>query len=199
MKSRIAVAFLLAGMLAVLAGAQKKPAAEKPAPEKPAAEKPAPEKAVAEKKDPLSFVKIAGDVPDNVQSQSLNGYLAIYIDEKDWSEGLKDSDLGPFLKVKEAKPGRSAACFFSSGKDAATCVYFDGDTPFGVAAVKAGASGQIQASDITAAYKSVTKEMLKKGNAELDFSPSDINTDDGTPLPAFQVTSVVRPQDTPAR
>jgi hypothetical protein len=199
MKYRIAVAFLLAGMLVVLAAAQKKPAAEKPAPEKPAAEKPAPEKATAEKKDPLSFVKIAGDVAGNVQSQSLNGYLAIYIDEKDWTDGLKDSDLGPFLKVKEAKPGRSAACFFSSGKDAATCVYFDGDAPFGVAAVKAGASGQIQAADVTAAYKTVTKEMLKKGSAELDFSPTDLSTDDGTPLSAFGVTSTARPQDTPAR
>ena len=194
MKYRIAVAFLLAGMLAVLASAQNKPAAQKPAPEKPAAEKPAPEK-----KDPLFFVKIAGDVAGNVQSQSLNGYLAIYIDEKDWSEGLKDSDLGPFLKAKEAKPGRSAACFFSSGKDAATCVYFDGDSPFGVAAVKAGASGQIQPADITTAYKAVTKEMLKKGSADLDFSPTDLSTDDGTPLSAFGVTSTTRPQATPAR
>jgi hypothetical protein len=194
MKYRLAVAFLLAGMLVVLAAAQNKAAAQKPAPEKPAAENPTPEK-----KDPLFFVKIAGDVAGNVQSQSLDRHLAIYIDDKNWSEGLKDSDLGPFLKVKEAKPGRSAACFFSSSKDAATCVYFDGDTPFGVAAVKAGASGQIQASDITAAYKTVTKEMLKKGSAELDFSPMDVNTDDGTPLPAFGVSSTAKPQDTPAR
>ena len=174
---------LLAGILVVLAAAQNQPAGEKPAPEKPATQKAAPEK-----KDALSFVKTAADVAGNVQSQSLDGFLAIYIGEKNWAAGLTDSDLGPFLKLKEAKPGRSATCFFSNGKDAATCVYFDGDTPFGVAAVKAGTSGQIQASDISAAYKAVSKEMLKKGSSEFSFNESDINTDDGVPLPAFGVS-----------
>lgn len=189
MKSRIAVSLLLAGMLAVLAAAQNQPAAQKPAPEKPAPEKPA-----AEKKDALFFVKTAADVAGNAQSQSLDGYLGIYIDDQNWAEGSKDSDLGPFLKLKEAKPGRSATCFFSNAKDAATCVYFDGDAAFGVAAAKAGSSGQIQASDIAAAYKTVSKEMLKKGSAEISFSERDINTDDGVPLPAFGVTVEEKPE-----
>jgi hypothetical protein len=188
MKSRAVVPFLLAAMLAVLSAAQNQPAAKKPVPEKPAAQKASPEKPAAETKDPLSFARTAADVAANVQSQSLDGYLAIYIDDKNWADGLKDSDLGPFLKIQEAKPGRSATCFFASGKDAATCVYFDGDTPFGVAAAKVGASGQIQAADIQAAYKPVSKEMLKKATAEINFNASDINTDEGTPLPAFQVT-----------
>lgn len=163
---------MLAGMLAVLAAAQNQSD---------------PNKAV--EKEPLYFLKIAADVAGNVQNQPLNGYLAIYLDQQNWAAGLKDGDLGPFLKVKEAKPGRSAACLFSAAKDAAICVYFDGDTPFGVAAVRAGGSGKIEASDIAAAYKAVSKEMLKKGAEELRFEPGDVATDDGQPLPAFLISS----------
>src|SRR5689334_1806217 len=68
--------------------------------------------------DSLAFVKVAVNVGGNVQSDSLVGRLAIYISEKNWAETLKDGDLGPFLKVKEAKPGRSAACIFTNEKDA---------------------------------------------------------------------------------
>lgn len=199
MKTRVAVSLLLAATLTVMAAAQKKPAAGKPAPEKAAAEKsaekPAPKEPAPETKDPLFFVKTAANVAGNVQTQSLDGYLGIYVDDKNWSDGLKDSDLGSFLKVKEAQPGRSAAFLFSGSKDSAICVYFDGDTPFGVAAVKAGPSGQIQAADVPAAYKTVSKEMLIKGSAELDFHSSDINTDEGTPLPAFLVSSTEKPKN----
>jgi hypothetical protein len=141
------------------------------------------------KQDPLFFAKIAANVAANVQHETVNGSLAIYMDDQKWAAGLKDGDLGPFLRLKEAKPGRSAACLFSQNKDAAVCVYFDGDSPFGVAAVKAGASGRIEASDIAAAYKPVGKEMLKQGSEEFSFAPTDISTDDGQPLPAFAVAT----------
>lgn len=146
----------------------------------------------SEKKDPLFFVKIAVYVAGNVQHDTVNGSLAIYLDEQTWSAGLKDGDLGPFLKVKEAKPGRSAVCLFSPAKDAAVCVYFDGDSPFGVTAVRAGASGKIEPSEISAGYKSVSKEMLKKSDDDLKFSQADVATDDGEPLPAFLVTASTR-------
>src|SRR5262249_28322509 len=112
------------------------------------------------KKDPLFFVKIAANVAGNVQRELVNGSAVIYVDDQNWAAGLKDGDLGPFLKLQEAKPGRSAACLFTRDKDAAVCVYFNGDSPFGVAAVKAGASGKLEASDIAAAYKPLSKEML---------------------------------------
>jgi hypothetical protein len=153
----------------------------------------------AEKKDPLFFVKIAADVASNVQTQSLNGYLGVYIDSETWASALKDGDLGPFVKLKEAKAGRTVACLFSQAKDAAVCVFFDGDTPFGVAAVKAGvapvkagASGGIEASDVAAAYKPISKEMLKKSEKELHFEPGDLNTDDGAPLPGFSISIPVK-------
>jgi hypothetical protein len=169
MKTKVAVTIMLAGMLAVLAGAGTSQNTES--------------------KDPLYLATIAADVAGNVQSKSLNGFLAIYVDPKNWAAGLKDSDLGPFLKVKEAKAGRSATCLFSDAKDAVICVYFDGDTAFGVAAVTAGASGKIEDKDIAAAYKTVSKEMLKKSDAVLTFTPGDVSTDDGTPLPGFQIAS----------
>jgi hypothetical protein len=178
MKARIALSLLAVLLTVTLAAAQNPPAA------KPGAEKPP-----AEKKDPLFFVKIATDVAGNVQQTPLNGFLGLYIDSQNWASGLKDSDLGPFLKAQEAKPGRSAACLFSNSKDVAVCVYFDGDTPFGVAAVKAGASGTIAASDVSAAYKAISKEMLKKGEQEMRFEQGDISMDDGQALPAFQIAT----------
>jgi hypothetical protein len=163
---------MLAGMLAVLAAAGT------------------PQN--TESKEPVFFARIAADVAGNVQSKSLNGFAAIYIEPKNWAAALKDSDLGPFMKVKEAKAGRSAACLFSDSKDTAICVYFDGDSPFGVAAVKVGASGKIEDKDVAAVYKVVTKEMLKKGDTELSFDSSDVSTDDGTPLPGFLITSAAK-------
>lgn len=171
MKPRILTSMFFAGILiSALAFAQTQPA---------------PEKA-----DPLVFVKTAASIAGNVQHDSLDRFLGIYVSEEHWSSGSKDSDLGPFLKLKEAeaKPGRSVIFFFSDSKDAAICVYFDGQTPFGVAAVRAGASGGIQAADVAAAYKPVSKDMLKKGDQEWHFTQSGVNTDDGTSLPAFQIT-----------
>ena len=140
------------------------------------------------KEEPLSFVKIAADVASNVQHDTVNGSLGIYISEKNWAAGLNDGDLGPFLKVKEAKPDRSAVCFFTSQKDAAVCVYFDGNNPFGVTATKAGSSGKIEAADVASAYKPVSKDMLKKGAEEISFTEGEIATDDGQPLPAYTVS-----------
>jgi hypothetical protein len=141
----------------------------------------------AENADPLFFVKIATQIAGNVQEGSLAGRLGIYVSEKDWAEGLKDGDLGPFLKLKDAKPGRSAAFIFSLTKDAAVCVYFDGKSPFGVVAVRAGSGGGIQADDISAGYKPFSKDMLKKGDQEWHFESAPINTDAGASLPAFAI------------
>jgi hypothetical protein len=167
MRFRISALAVLAGIIVTAAFAQTQP---------------------QQKKDePLAFVKIAADVAINVQHDTVNGSLGIYISGDNWGSGLKDSDLGPFLKVKEAKPDRSVVCFFREQKDAAVCVYFDGNTPFGVTAVKAGSSGKIEAGDVAATYKPVSKEMLKKSTEELSFTEGEVNADDGQALPAFAV------------
>jgi hypothetical protein len=139
--------------------------------------------------DPLFFVKIAANVARNVQHETVEGSIGLYISDQNWAGGLKDGDLGPFLKVKEGKPGRGAACLFAQDKGSAVCVYFDGNTPFGVAAVKAGASGKIEPGDVSGAYKTVSKDVLKKGSEELTFAHADLAMDDGQPLPAFIVTT----------
>jgi hypothetical protein len=173
MKFRCSIPIFLAGAcLATLAIAQNPPTPEK------------------DKKAPLVFVETAADVANNLHHGSLANYLGIYIDATNWAAGLKDSDLGPFLKAQEAKPNRSAACLFSGAKDAAVCVYFDGDKAYGATAVHAGANGKIEDKDVVAAYKTVTKEMLEKGGAKLRFDESPVNTDDGVALPGYQITVV---------
>jgi len=142
-----------------------------------------------DKADPLSLVKIAGDIAGNVQQQGLDTFLVIYVDDQTWPSGVNDGDLGPFLKTKEAKPGRSAVFFFNQQKDAAVCVFFDGKTPFGVIAVKSASGASIQPGEVAPAYKPVTNEMLKKGDQEWHFKQIDaVNADDGKALAAFQVT-----------
>jgi hypothetical protein len=175
MKFRTTISLLLAGaFLAGLATAQNPPAADK--------------SKDSAKMDSLAFVQTAADVAGNLHHGSLDNYLGIYIDAKTWPDGLKDGDLGPFLKGQEAKPDRSAACLFSSAKDAAVCVYFDGEKAYGAASVHAGSSGKIEDKDVASAYKIVTKELLEKASAKLRFEATEVNADDGAALPAFQIT-----------
>jgi len=143
----------------------------------------------AVKKDARYFAKIAANVASNVQHRELDGFLAIYVDSQGWASGLKDGDLGPFLKLKEEKPGRCAILFFSPTKDAAISVFFDGDSPFGVTAATSGSSGQFDPGDIASAYKTVSKEMLKETGQEFQFKEVNVATDEGHPLVAFQVSS----------
>jgi len=148
-----------------------------------------------EKKDALFFVKSAAEIAGVVEHEMVNGSLGIYIAEENWKAGLNDGDLGPFLKVKEGKAGRSAACLFSQDKNSAVCVYFDGSSPFGVAAAKAGAGGKIEAADVSAAFKPVSKEMVGKGADELTFTPGPVSTDDGQELPAFAIAATAKTKD----
>lgn len=174
MKFRTAIALFVAGAcLSALAVAQNTTA---------------PDKNSATKMDALAFVQTAADVAINLQYGSLNDHIGIYIDSKNWAAALKDGDLGPFLKAQEAKPDRSASCFFHE-KDSAVCVYFDGEKAYGSAAAHAGANGKIEEKDIAAGYKKVTKELLEKSGVKLRFQEADgVNTDEGVPLPAYQVT-----------
>jgi len=168
MKPRIFAAIFLAGVLCILAAAQTKPAAKR--------------------YDPLFFAGIAADVAGNAQSQSLNNYLTTYLDQSLWAAGLKDGDFGPFLRAKEAKPGRGADFLFSETKEVAICVYFDGDVPFGVVVLHLRAGQKLEDKDVLAAYKPVTKEMLKKNSEDLRFTTTDLATDDGVALVAFQIS-----------
>ena len=171
MRTRTAILLILAGAcLSALAAAQNQPAAG------------------GAKRDALAFVQTAADVANNIRHESLENYLGIFVDAKNWAAGLKDGDLGPFLKTQEAKQDRSAACFFSSAKDAVVCVYFDGDKAYGAAAVHAASSGKIEDKDIAAAFKTVTKEMLEKSSVKLRFAEAEVSTDEGVQLPGFQVT-----------
>jgi hypothetical protein len=174
MKPRIFAAVFLVGIFSALVLAQTKPATKR--------------------YDPLLFAGIAADVAGNVQTQSLNNYLTTYMDQTLWAAGLKDSDFGPFLRAKEAKPGRGADFLFSTDKDVAICVYFDGDIPFGVAVLHLRTGQKIEDKDVLAAHKSVTKEMLKKNSEDLRFTTTDMATDDGVALVAFQISVAGQPR-----
>jgi hypothetical protein len=140
-------------------------------------------------KEAIPYVKMATEVALNVQHNSLNNYLAVFVTYRDWDQAVKDGDLGPFMKLKEAEGmgGRSAVCLFSSKKDAAICVYFDDKRPFGLTTVKAGADGKL--GDPAAGYQRVTNEMRKKNDQKLNYVESTVTTDYGAGLTGFQITT----------
>jgi hypothetical protein len=143
----------------------------------------------ADGKEALPYVKMAADIALNIQQGSLNNFLAVFVSYRDSDQAAKDGDLGQFMKIKQAVPhgGWSAVCLFSSKKDSAVCVYFEEKTPFGVAAVKAGADGKL--GDAAAAYQHVTRDMRAKNEQKLNFAETTVTTDYGAGLTAFQITT----------
>ena len=140
-------------------------------------------------KEAIPYVKMAADIALNVQQNSLNNFLAVFVSYRDSDQAAKDGDLGPFMKIKQAIPmgGRSTVCLFSPKKDSAICVYFDEKKPFGLVAVKAGENGKF--GDVSESYKRVTPEMRKKSEQKLNFLESTVTTDYGAGLTAFQITT----------
>jgi len=143
----------------------------------------------ADGKQALPYVKIAADVARNVQPDSLNNFVAIFIAYRDSDQALQDDDLAPFMKIKKAPPAGfwSSVCFFSAKKDSAISVYFDGKRPFGVVAVKAGPNGKL--GDPAASYREVSQDMLAKNEHKLNFEEIIVQTDTGSGLTGFRVTA----------
>lgn len=140
-------------------------------------------------KEAIPYVKMAAEIALNAQQPSLNNFLAVYVSYRDSDQAAKDGDLGPFMKIKQAEPhgGWSAVCLFSPKKDAATCVYFDGKSPFGVTSVKAGGDGKL--GDAAAGYKRVTRDMRTKNEQKLSFTETTVTTDYGAGLTGFQIAT----------
>jgi hypothetical protein len=149
--------------------------------------------AASEKSDPLSLAEMAVTIAANTQHQDFDGFFAIYVSPENWDLVLKDGDLGPFLKVKEKKPGRSAVILETpslNSTDAIVCIYFDGNKPFGMTAIKRKDGGKTLADDIASAYKPVAKSMTQKKDHEFEFVEGNIRTDNDDPLPAYKIKSV---------
>jgi hypothetical protein len=140
-------------------------------------------------KQALPYVKMATEIILNTQKQSLNNFLAVYVSYRDSDQAAKDSDLGPFMAIKQAVPhgGWSAVCLFSPKKDSAVCVYFEERTAIGMTAVKAGADGKL--GDAAAAYQRVTRDMRTKNEQKLNFAETTVTTDYGAGLTGFQITT----------
>jgi hypothetical protein len=140
-------------------------------------------------KQALPYVKIAADVARNVQQDSLNNFIAVFISYRDSDQALQDDDLAPFMKIKQAPPAGfwSSVCFFSAKKDSAICVYFDKKRPFGVVAVKAGPKGKL--GDPAGSYREVSQDMLARNEHKLNFQETIIQTDTGSGLTGFQITT----------
>lgn len=149
--------------------------------------------AASEKSDPLSLAEMAVTIAANTQHQDLDGFFAIYVSPENWDLVLKDGDLGPFLKVKEKKPGRSAVILETPSLNSTgtiVCIYFDGDKPLGMTATKRKDGGKTLADDIASTYKPVTKAMAQKKDYAFEFNEGNIRTDNDDPIPAYKIRSV---------
>jgi hypothetical protein len=150
---------------------------------------------VPPQEDPLSLVDTAVTIALRTQQQNFDGFVAVYISPENWDAALKDGDLGPFLKLKEKKPGRSAVVLTPPNINIqafTVCVYFDGDKAFGVTAASSKEGVKPSAGDIAGAYKTVTKAMTQKKGLEFELEPGEVSTDDGAPLRAYTINNTSR-------
>jgi len=134
-------------------------------------------------------VRLSVAIANHAHRQTLAGYIAVAVDEKNWARLLKDSDLGPLLKATEQRPERTAVALLGSPEQFVFCVYFDGLKPIAVVALPASHDGKIAEADVKAAYKTVTPEMLTESDEELYFVEGTIQSDDGQPLSSFKIAS----------
>lgn len=140
------------------------------------------------KEDPaLRYARLAFNAASLTQHQSLEGYVAVFIDDKSWTTLSKDSDLGPFLKLKEQKAERRMVYFLGSAEGLRVVVYFDGPSATDVAAFTPGPEAKISADLL----KPVSKETPKANDAAATgwtFTREDVNSDDGDSIPAYRIT-----------
>jgi hypothetical protein len=134
----------------------------------------------------LRYARLAFNAASLTQHQSLEGYVAVFIDDKSWTTLSKDGDLGPFLKLKEQKAERRMVYFLGSPEALRVVVYFDGSSATDVAAFKPGPDAKISADLL----KPVPKETSKANDdaAAWTFVREDVNSDDGDPIPAYRIT-----------
>jgi hypothetical protein len=135
------------------------------------------------------LVAMTVGIASKVQQASLEGYLAILVDERSWTGALKDSDLGPFVKLSPAKTGRRAVLLMSPKADAVICVFYDEELPFGVAAAQSPKKGKkITDADAAASYKLVTPEMQTANEKSLGLTEGYVKTDEGISMTTYQIT-----------
>jgi hypothetical protein len=135
---------------------------------------------------PPSQVPVALQIAVSTQAVSIDGNIAVYVDERTWPAALKDGDLGSFLKLNPAKPDRHAVLIMTPKADQIVCVFFDADAPFAVAAARNTAGGKIDPESIAASYKLLPPDLIKKP-LSFELTPGEINTDDGTALSAYRI------------
>ena len=171
---------VVALLLASLAVAQGQPAKDQPSKGQPSKDQPSQEDIG------IRYARMALNVASLTQHQSMDGYLAVFVDDKSWTKLTKDGDLGPFLKLKEQKAERRMVYMLPNSPDGLrVVVYFDGPAATGVAAFTPGPDAKIDAD----AVKPVPKETLKAVDAAggWTFDREDVTSDDGDPVPAYRI------------
>src|SRR5258708_9381415 len=110
-------------LFAVAAFSQNVPSKE-PSKGEPAKTEPAKEESAI-----LSTVRTATSIAANTLNKKMDGYTAVYVDDKNWEKISTAGDGGPFLKLREVKPGRSMVLLLSLTDDTAprAAAYFDGN------------------------------------------------------------------------
>lgn len=132
----------------------------------------------------LHLARTSANIAANTQHQKMAGYLAVYVDEKGWEKLTRDSDLGPFLRLKEPRPDLSMVLLLPASEPEAVrvAVYFDGPDPVGM----------ITSHDRIdpASVKPVPKDALKEIDVEqgLMFTRGEVASDDGDPIVAYEIS-----------
>jgi len=139
--------------------------------------------------DSILFLKLATDISQSHAKQSLAGYLAILIREKDYVSLGKDADMGPYIQSAIDHKETCVVLVMPVEQSGRTQVVFFRDfaaTQYSELSGKVKVAKRLKTIDDN---RVTIDGMVPDGREELLFSDVELSADDGTPVPAFQILS----------
>ena len=119
----------------------------------------------------------------------LDKYLLLVCSSKEQASLLKDSDAGVFVRyMAKIKSNLAIMAMPPQMADGpAFCVYFNGRTPLGIVPFSAGQTKTMKDEQVEKAYTAVSGTVPPTEHPPV-LEKGQIQADDGTPVPSFQIT-----------
>ncbi len=111
----------------------------------------------------ISYMRIAAQVARNLDRPTLDDYYGWTISAGSWHESLNDALFGPFLAAQEESPTHTMSCIIKQfTNNDVVCVYFNGQSAYGYAALKGDVGHHFTVEEVKGAYKPMSADLLEK-------------------------------------